>query len=409
MSALLLAALAAPYALQSAEPALGLELDGEPSVHGESSAFPSFFRGVSGQPFLVATRVEGERAWLCVEALPERSRLAPQPLHDGRGERGSRDVASGQDWFLNWADIPAVEQLADGTTLGVWLAKDPAHEQSYGTRFTLAPALGNEGSAPRPLEEHGGPGEHGFVSLAPLDGERFMAIWLDGRGMDAQGHGEMQLLARTVARDGRLGPETVVDPRACSCCPTALARLADGTLLAAWRDRSPAEVRDISLARSDGKTWCAPEPLHADGWRIEGCPVNGPRLAASPERVAAAWYTGADGSVRVAFGGPDGRGFGAPIRVDEGASEGRGDCAFLADGSLLVGWMEHDEGEVSWRARRVRPDGRLGPTLSVTPISSGRASGFLRMTTDGESALLAWTEPGDGGRCIRVQRVLPQR
>lgn len=402
MSVLVLAALAAPCAPQAAAAGLGLELDGEPSVHGVNHAFPSFFRDAAGQPVLVSTHVENERARLCIEALADRSGSAEGSAPSAR----ARDLAAGEGWFLNWADIPAVEQLADGTTLSVWLAKDPEHEHSYGTRFALAPALA--GAAPRPLEEHRGPGEHGFVSLAPLDGGRFVAIWLDGRGMDEEGRGEMQLLARTIARDGTLGPEVVVDPRTCSCCPTALARMADGTLLAAWRDRTQDEVRDISLARFDGTSWTAPEPLHADGWRIEGCPVNGPRISAGRERVAVVWYTGADGSLRAAFGGPDGRGFGAPLRVDEGAAEGRGDCAFLADGSLLVGWMEHEEGEVSWRVRRVRPDGALGPALVVTPISSGRSSGFLRALADGEGALLAWTEPGAGGRCVLVQRVLPR-
>jgi hypothetical protein len=57
----------------------------------------------------------------------------------------------------------------------------------------------------------------------------------------------------------------------------------------------------------------------------------------------------------------------------------------------------------------VHPDGRVGPALIVTPISSGRASGNLRMVADGEGALLAWTEPRAGGPVVRVQRVIPQR
>lgn len=306
----------------------------------------------------------------------------------------ARVQASGAGWFLNWADVPAMARLADGTTLAVWLETTEGHAHSYGTRFQLLDPAGTPGDAPRPLEEHAGPGEHGFVSLVPLDGERFLALWLDGRAMDAQGQGHMQVLARTVARDGTLGPETVVDPSACSCCPTSLVRLADGTVLAAWRDRSAAEVRDIALARFDGARWSEPAPLHADGWEIHGCPVNGPRLAASAAHVAAAWYTGVDGSVRVAFGKPDGSAFALPVRVDEGGGEGRGDAVFLADGALLVGWLEHEEGRVAWKLRRVWPDGRLGNVHELAPISGERAAGFLRLAAQDSGAWALWTEPG---------------
>lgn len=305
-----------------------------------------------------------------------------------------RTQAAGPGWFLNWADIPAVARLADGTTLAVWLETTEGHAHSYGTRFQLLDPAGDPQAEPRRLEEHTGPGEHGFVSLVPLDAERFLALWLDGRTMDAHGGGHMQVLARTVARDGTLGPEKVVDPSACSCCPTSLVRLADGTVLAAWRDRSAAEVRDIALARFDGTRWSAPVPLHADGWEIHGCPVNGPRLAASAVHVAAAWYTGVDGSVRVAFGKSDGSAFALPVRVDEGGGEGRGDAVFLADGALLVGWLEHDEGRVAWKLRRVWPDGRLGAVHELAPISGERSAGFLRLAPGDGGAWALWTEPG---------------
>lgn len=330
--------------------------------------------------------------------------LAVQAL-GAEGEPSLRLRGSG--WFLNWADFPAVARLADGHALAVWLVQDGERAHSYGSRFQLVdPALGPLG-VPRRLEEHAGPGEHGFVSLEPLDDERFLALWLDGRSMDERGRGVMQLLARTVARDGTLGPETVVDPSCCSCCPTDLVRLADGTLLAAWRDRSPTEVRDISLARFEGGRWSEPFPLHDDGWEIPGCPVNGPRLAANADHVAVAWYTGIDGSVRVSFGARDGRAFRAPVRVDGGGGEGRGDAVFLPDGSLLVGWLEHGEGRVAWNLRRVWSDARLGGTYTLAPVVGERAAGFLRLTQDGSSAWALWTEPGAEPRVHAARMHLP--
>ena len=108
--------------------------------------------------------------------------------------------------------------------------------------------------------------------------------------------------------------------------------------------------------------------------------------------------------MRVSFANAHGRDFGTPIRVDDGSPEGRGDLAFLPDGSLLVGWMEHEPAQSSWRVRRVSPGGELGPSLVVAHVSSERSSGFLRMASDGGGVLLAYTEPGPPRR-VAVQRV----
>ena len=46
--------------------------------------------------------------------------------------------------------------------------------------------------------------------------------------------------------------------------------------VAVYRDRSPEEIRDISVVRLVDGVWTEPAPVHADNWMIEGCPVNGP-------------------------------------------------------------------------------------------------------------------------------------
>jgi len=342
------------------------------------SAFPSWAWTPAGPPRLLATELlENDRARLVLHAVTER-------------EDASQVLAEGSDWLLNWADIPAAAVDAGGTLLGTWLAR-AGPGRAYGTRFrVVGTAAGGE---PRPLEDHRGPGEHGFVSLGVLAGpeEGFLALWLDGRAAEGP-EGETRLYARTVARDGRLGPETLVDPRTCSCCPTSLVRLQDGGFLAAWRDRSEDEVRDIAVARFDGTAWGAPRALHADGWQLDGCPVNGPRLAAGPAGVAATWFNGAEGSVLVSFGDPSGEAFGAPLRVDDGAAVGRGDAVFLPDGALLVGWLEYGGRDSTWRVRRVTAAGEAGPSLVVDSTSSERSSGFLRMAADAQGALVATTE-----------------
>jgi len=72
------------------------------------------------------------------------------------------------------------------------------------------------------------------------------------------------------------------------------------------------------ILRRTAQGWSAPSPVHADGWKVPGCPVNGPAVAASGRRVAVAWYTYADERprVRLAFSDDAGARFGAPVEVD---------------------------------------------------------------------------------------------
>ena len=42
------------------------------------------------------------------------------------GWSAARTVASGTDWFVNWADVPSVIRLEEGTLVGHWLQKSAA-------------------------------------------------------------------------------------------------------------------------------------------------------------------------------------------------------------------------------------------------------------------------------------------
>jgi hypothetical protein len=168
--------------------------------------------------------------------------------------------------------------------------------------------------------------------------------------------------------------------------------------LVVYRDRSPVEVRDIYVTRMVDGTWTPGQPVHADGWVMPACPVNGPQAAADGDRVAVAWYTGADSmaQVKVAFSGDAGATFGAPARVDGGNPEGRVDVVLLADGGALVSWIERTgEKDAQVRVRRVGPDGKMGEPRTVAGSSSARSSGFPRMVPAGENLVFAWTAPGE--------------
>ena len=217
----------------------------------------------------------------------------------------------------------------------------------------------------------------------------------------------MSVRFRTVDSDGTLGPEVLLDDRTCECCQTALARGNEG-LIAAYRDRSSEEVRDIAIVRGAGENWSRPSYVSRDGWEIPGCPVNGPQLSAVGQSLVATWFTGAGGDPKayVAFSEDGGATFGQRIRIDEGLPLGRLDVERLDDGSAVVVWLEVSDDWPRVLARRVTAGGKLHSVLVISETSEVRASGFPRMTRVGDELLLAWTlADEEGGIRVRSMRL----
>lgn len=332
----------------------------------------------------------------------------------GGGWSQPRTITAGEDLFVNFADFPSLVALPDGTLWAHWLAKR-GPRGAYDVRLSASRDGGRSWSRPTSPHRDGTPSEHGFVSLLPWSDGRLALVWLDGRkwaaaaDSHAGGHGrgaETMLMHTVVNADGTPGEEVILDGRVCDCCQTAAVPTARGPLVA-YRDRSADEVRDVALVRRDAGRWSQPRPLAADGWRIDGCPVNGPALAADGERVAAAWYTGAPGPrVSVAFSNDAGVAFGAPIRVDDGRPIGRVDVVLLDGGDALVSWLEQAEHGAELRLRRVAPGGARGEALRVADLSAARSSGFPRLERSGARIVLAWRDAAHPPR-LHAARIEP--
>ena len=193
--------------------------------------------------------------------------------------------------------------------------------------------------------------------------------------------------------DGSRVRETQLDGKVCDCCQTTLVNTSKG-LLAAYRDRSDTELRDISLVRPlDAKP--APRLFSNDGWKIKACPVNGPALAANGDSVAAVWFTMAGGKARVraASSRDGGDTFSTAVDVDTVFPVGRVDVASLQGGEHLITWLGRGEGGAAeLKAARMSASGVLQPAFKVASASMARASGFPRLEVSGEEALFAWTE-----------------
>jgi hypothetical protein len=303
---------------------------------------------------------------------------------------------------VNWADFPSVAASGDGTLFAHWLERTQPGGHAYGVRLSVSKDGGGTWSAPVVPHRAGTGEEHGFVSLAPRVDGRTDVIWLDG----PEG-GAMRLMATTVDADARLGPETILDARVCDCCQTAAARTQDG-LLIAYRDRTAAEVRDISILRSTAGGWSEPRPLAADGWTIDGCPVNGPALDGRGRAAAAAWFAapGDEPRVQAAFTADGGATFAAPVRIDGGRPVGRVDVVLIEDGDALVSWLESAGERAELRLRRVRADGRPGPPLVVAAASGERATGFPRLERAGGEVVVAWRDTAEPPR-VRTALIAP--
>jgi len=347
--------------------------------------------------------------------------MVASPGTSGPGEPtwGAHEIVTeGAGWFVNWADCPAVAYGPAGARIATWLVRSGESPYAYDITFAISPGSGQPESGqsawsePSVLHDDRSEAEHGFVSLVPLAAgdAGWCAVWLDGRNTGG-GHGQhdaagaMTLVTRCIQLDGTLGPETTLDDRVCDCCPTDAARLADGSVVVVYRDRGEDELRDIGIVRGrpeDPSSWSSPRLVHPDGWIMPGCPVNGPAVAASGERVGVAWFTlGTSGRPRVlaALSEDGGATFGAPFEIDEGDPLGRVDAAFVPvagarDEVLVVTWLELTGDEAEWCARTVSASATdaLGPVLVVAEAAPGRESGAMRIARSGAGAWAVWTD-----------------
>ncbi len=333
----------------------------------------------------------------------ERMTLHCATLDAGRWSAKST-IATGDSFFVNWADFPSVRALEGDRLAAHWLWRSGEGTYAYDVRIAQSDDDGRSWSVPLTPHRDETQSEHGFVSLV-ADRGGAQAIWLDGRNTVGREHGEagpgpeMALRVAKVTPEGRLLDEAQLDERVCDCCQTA-AVMTDRGLLVAYRDRSPGEIRDISVVRGEGGKWTEPRAVHADEWHIPGCPVNGPSLVAEGSQVAILWYTAARDTPRVhaAFSDDAGDSFGPPMQVDGGDPLGRVHVAMLADGSIVTTWLEVSGRDALIQARRIARDGQRGPAITVSRTSAKRASGFPRVVQSGGALYFAWTEAGERPR-----------
>ena len=363
----------------------------------------------SAEPFLVTMKDGLGLSWL--GPVEGTDRFALRFARYANGEWSDpRTVVERNDLFVNWADFPSIQEDARGNLFAHWLQKSGKGTYSYDVRMAISEDGGATWGESFLLNRDGKQAEHGFVTLAALPQEGIAATWLDGRNMTGGDHGhgggDMTLRYAHVDPSGSITSDEELDDRTCECCATGMAMTSSGPVIV-YRDRSPEEVRDISYVRREGATWSEPAAVHHDGWKINGCPVNGPQIDAMGTNVATAWFTAAGEEQRVyaSFSADAGATFGEAIRIDDGKPVGRVDVVMIDPRTALVTWLEQTPGGAEIRVRRVTTDGAPDPSLKIADSDAARAAGFTRIAYSGGELWLAWTDQSATSKQVRVARM----
>ena len=349
----------------------------------------------SAQPNLAQREGRVYLSWIESKDGAHRLRYA---VDEGEGFGAPREIAEGRDWFVNWADFPALAVLDDGSLAAHLLVKRSDAPYAYDVHL-LRSADGTAWSAPVVVHDDGTASEHGFVSLWPAAGGGLGLAWLDGRetggghGHEHGGSGAMTLRAARFDATGK-HDDVALDTATCDCCQTDVALAARGPVLV-YRDRSADEIRDIAIVRLRDGAWTPPAIVHADGWHMPACPVNGPAVAARGDEIVVAWYTVADDvpQLRLARSQDDGKTFGEPLIVARGSQvQGRVDLA-MDDDAIHLSWIDEDAAAQTLRlARFERGSLRETGRVDVATLARGRGTGFPRIALRDGDVHLAWTD-----------------
>jgi hypothetical protein len=316
-----------------------------------------------------------------------------------------QSISEGDDWFVNWADFPMLS-LRSHTGVAHWLQKSGMGSYDYDVVASFFDHAQRRWGQGQVVNRSGIAAEHGFVSMLPMEKQLTLITWLDGRNTRNQPEpGPMTLRAAVFDSSGNNLNEWELDPATCDCCQTSSAMTAAGPVVV-YRDRSANDVRDTAIVRLIDGNWTQPELVHQDDWQVLGCPVNGPAVAARDDDVAVAWFTARNDSpkVQLALSSNSGASFAPPIQVAGPNTNGRVDTVILANGEVVVSWLETEAAQARIMLSRFAKTGQFIDSVDVAETSASRRSGFPIIESVEDTVYVSWTDVSGIPR-IRVARV----
>jgi hypothetical protein len=352
-------------------------------LHENSNAQPSLVSGEGSLSLSWISSNEGNKSTLNFSQLKEGKWTNTQTM------------ATGSNWFVNWADFPA-HAINENLILSSYLKKSDSGTYTYDVILSLQKLSGEKVKEDFLLNTDGVKAEHGFVSIIPNHNQGFFITWLDGRNTvdnDLDGHHKpMTIRFAEITNKGNVIDESELDSATCDCCQTSIAVTNKGPVVV-YRDRSDKEVRDIYIARKINGIWEVPTPIHNDGWEINGCPVNGPKVASNSNNLAISWFTASNEKpiVNLSFSKSNGASFGTPIKINDDDAIGRVDVAFLNPQEVLVSYIEGDDVGTYLRIKKVSIDGKVSAPITISKIDGGRNSGVPQLEILDNEAFIVWT------------------
>jgi hypothetical protein len=302
-------------------------------------------------------------------------------------------ITSGNDWFVNWADFPANATNGD-VLLTSHLQKSAKGTYTYDIVLNLRKLNGEIIKENFLLNTDGMKAEHGFVSVIPNKNDGFLITWLDGRNTvketEESHHKAMTIRTAEISNTGAIFNETELDGRTCDCCQTSITMTQNGPMIV-YRDRSKTEIRDIYFSKKKDSVWSTPKVIFNDNWKINGCPVNGPKVVSNEKNTVTAWFTAADEKPQVKVSFFENEKFNSPIVLNDVNAIGRVDVAFIKNDEVLVSYMESDENKTYLRCKRVSKQGVVSKAITISEISSGRSTGVPQLEIVNNTAFVVWT------------------
>jgi hypothetical protein len=346
----------------------------------------------------------------------------------------------------------AIAPRTGGPAIAVlWTAKAPPARadaasgvQPPGPVIRLAEStdLGRTFAAPMDLSGRNVPGIRGWAALAAGADGAWYAAWLDGRAEAARkaaagptaapaaeaaagghhhhggstGTGPLQeVYYRVVGREPQAN-EALGATGVCFCCKTAIlgpgasdtGRPGARDMVLAWRHIFPNSERDIAMSVLDPATGRQGTMMRVseDRWQLQGCPDDGPSLAAGGGgTMHVVWPTLAEpgrseqGPEKAIYHArtTDGRAFTPRRRLDRpGSGAAHPVVAALASGPAVALWDEVADGARRVVAQPIREPAEpqvLGP--GIYPAVAALDDAFV----------VAWTAGSGDSAVIRVQRL----
>jgi len=363
------------------------------------------FEGNNSAPNLVSNEGELTLSWISSKRDKEAG-LNYTQLKNSEW-KPFKKIVSGTDWFVNWADYPA-NATSNDLILTSYLKKSDSATYSYDILLNLQKITGESVRENFLLNTDGVNAEHGFVSMISNKKGGFFIAWLDGRNtVGNEMHGEQHHVSMTIrtaeiSKEGVIFNEQELDSRVCDCCQTSIVMTQKGPAVI-YRNRSDTEIRDIYITRQINGIWDKPKAIHNDGWKIAGCPVNGPKIVSKENNVAVAWFTAANNSplVNLSFSKDGGQVFEVPVEISSGMTLGRVDVAFINSKEVLISYMENEDDNTFIKCRKVAIDGTISEPLIIANVNASRSTGVPQLEIFNKKAYVVWTISENGKKQLK--------